>query len=119
ATCAVIYFSARISRPLERLASFTGMSDSETALRQLAQLEPGYQEAELLREAISQHLMSMTRKVSLLTDEAMTDPLTSLLNRKGFTTRIKALSPLGNHCVISIDIDHFKYINDRYGHDVG
>ncbi|EOV8482944.1 diguanylate cyclase [Klebsiella aerogenes] len=119
ANCAVIYFSARISRPLERLASFTRMADSEKALRQLAQLEPGYQEAELLREAVSQHLLSMTRQVSLLTDEAMTDPLTGLLNRKGFTTRIKALSPLGNHCVIAIDIDHFKHINDRYGHDTG
>lgn len=55
ANCAVIYFSARISRPLERLASFTRTADSETALRKLAQLEPGYQEAELLREAVSQH----------------------------------------------------------------
>lgn len=119
ATCAVIYFSARISRPLEKLASFTRTADSEMALRQLAQLEPGYQEAELLREAVSQHLVSMSRQVSLLTDEAMTDPLTGLLNRKGFSTRVKALSPAGNHCVIAIDIDHFKHINDRYGHDGG
>ena len=119
ANCAVIYFSARISRPLERLASFTRTADSETALRQLAQLEPGYQEAERLREAVSQHLASMTMQVSLLTNEAMTDPLTGLLNRKGFTTQIKALNPLGNHSVIAIDIDHFKHINDHYGHDVG
>lgn len=119
ATGAVIFFSARISSPLEKLASLTRTADSETALRQLAQLEPGYQEAELLREAVSQHLVSMSRQVSLLTDEAMTDPLTGLLNRKGFSSRIKALSQSGNHCVISIDIDHFKHINDRYGHDVG
>lgn len=61
----------------------------------------------------------MVRQVNLLTDETMTDPLTGLLNRKGFNTRIKALSPVGNHCVIAIDIDCFKNINDRYGHDTG
>lgn len=115
----VTFFSGRISRPLEKLANFTRTNDSEKALKQLAQLKPSYHEAERLREAVSQHLVMMTRQVSLLSDEAMTDPLTGLYNRKGFSSRILEHEQTDDHAVIAIDIDHFKNINDRYGHDAG
>ena len=59
-----------------------------------------------------------------LADESSRDALTGLLNRKGFvqaatralqsaTTSSKSLS------FILFDIDHFKSINDEYGHDIG
>lgn len=55
---------------------------------------------------------------------AITDQLTGLLNRRGFqqsTTQILALArrqekPL---CIAIADLDHFKKINDSYGHQVG
>lgn len=56
--------------------------------------------------------------------QATTDPLTHLLNRRGFESRatlamalaIRNERPLS---VLSIDIDFFKRVNDSYGHDVG
>jgi diguanylate cyclase len=56
--------------------------------------------------------------------EAVTDPLTGLLNRKGFDQRLDLVlsnrPPLGAaHWLIMIDIDHFKRINDSHGHLVG
>lgn len=56
--------------------------------------------------------------------QATTDPLTQLLNRRGFEARaalalalaVRNARPLS---VLSIDIDFFKRINDTYGHDVG
>lgn len=56
--------------------------------------------------------------------EAATDPLTGLLNRKGLEIAIgQAISerqsggpPL---CLLMIDIDHFKKVNDCYGHLLG
>jgi diguanylate cyclase (GGDEF)-like protein len=51
--------------------------------------------------------------------QADTDPLTGLLNRRGLERRIDALraaTPLG---VAIIDLDGFKPINDRYGHHTG
>lgn len=56
--------------------------------------------------------------------QAMTDALTSLLNRRGgedaigrHIARCRRLETAFS--VILIDIDHFKKINDRYGHSVG
>lgn len=52
-----------------------------------------------------------------------TDPLTGALNRNGFATDMGQRSPIGkmesNTTLMIIDIDHFKRINDSYGHDAG
>ncbi len=56
--------------------------------------------------------------------DALTDALTGLGNRRAFHTffrwvQAKALREDRTFCVTLIDIDHFKAVNDRYGHDVG
>ncbi|HKK09494.1 MAG TPA: diguanylate cyclase [Bacteroidales bacterium] len=55
---------------------------------------------------------------------ASTDSLTGLFNRQHFETELsKALAYIKrygtNISLVMIDIDHFKEVNDRYGHDVG
>ena len=55
---------------------------------------------------------------------SVTDPLTSLYNRRHFDTQfdiilsdhMKERAPL---CLVLIDIDGFKFINDTYGHPFG
>ncbi|CAN5621122.1 hypothetical protein BH10PSE14_BH10PSE14_33330 [soil metagenome] len=47
---------------------------------------------------------------------AHTDPLTGLDNRRGLEARFAARRPVA---VAIVDIDHFKRINDGFGHDVG
>ncbi|MGE0621945.1 MAG: diguanylate cyclase [Pseudomonadales bacterium] len=52
------------------------------------------------------------------------DPLTGLLNRRGMEKRLKELTEfLRRHDVAVtlavLDIDHFKNVNDRHGHDTG
>ena len=46
------------------------------------------------------------------------DHLTGVLNRQAFEQAVRA-EPLRGGAVIYCDIDHFKRINDRYGHHVG
>lgn len=56
--------------------------------------------------------------------EALVDPLTGVLNRKGFDIELKALladkDSVGQpRCLVMLDIDHFKQVNDTRGHLVG
>jgi diguanylate cyclase (GGDEF)-like protein len=48
------------------------------------------------------------------------DALTGLLNRRSFRDRMQARGErAAAECFILLDIDHFKAINDRYGHGAG
>lgn len=54
---------------------------------------------------------------------SITDPLTELYNRLGITQVAEGIfantETKKNVGVVLFDIDHFKKINDRYGHDIG
>lgn len=57
-----------------------------------------------------------------LTEMANTDPLLKLINRRGFDIKLK--QKIENHStnewsVYIMDIDNFKYVNDRFGHVKG
>lgn len=116
---AVTIFATRISTPLEKLADCTRAEGDEPTLKKLANIKVWYREAERLKDALSLHLQIMSRRVSALSDETMRDPLTKLYNRKGFSSSLKQYRQYDKHSVIAIDIDHFKKINDTYGHDGG
>ncbi|MGZ3197866.1 MAG: diguanylate cyclase [Croceibacterium sp.] len=47
------------------------------------------------------------------------DPLTGLMNRRAIERRFRTLYREGFDTVAVLDLDHFKSINDRYGHAVG
>ncbi|MEO1573429.1 MAG: diguanylate cyclase [Pseudomonadota bacterium] len=55
-----------------------------------------------------------------LNDDALTDPLTGVNNRRGFNLRAETLvAQRDDGAVLALDIDEFKRINDKYGHAVG
>lgn len=68
------------------------------------------------REALERDRLVLSERLVLL---ASTDELTGLLNRRGFYEALAALPPGLARAFVLIDIDHFKLINDRYGHAVG
>lgn len=76
----------------------------------------------LLLTGLTVVILVIERHRDILKKMAITDPLTGLLNRKGFDEQLKKVmqSDLHIHCVgIQMDIDDFKFINDMYGHVVG
>lgn len=55
-----------------------------------------------------------------LAEAAVTDPLTRLLNRRGFELVSQRLAASGETASVALfDIDHFKRVNDTYGHAAG
>ncbi len=56
-------------------------------------------------------------------EEALTDALSGLFNRRGFDVELQRLSSKtgtdGSIALIMIDIDNFKAVNDTYGHPFG
>lgn len=65
-----------------------------------------------------------SRYLISLSNLSTTDPLTGVANRRGFDEALKAELERsegsgGNLALILLDIDHFKAINDLYGHPAG
>lgn len=55
--------------------------------------------------------------VARLGQEATTDELTGVLNRRGFVRRVQSSQRAG--CLLLLDLDRFKSYNDRAGHPAG
>lgn len=71
----------------------------------------------------AQEIQTLTQRLEKVETEALLDPLTELLNRRGFERTLTLLSAnesIGHRpALLLIDVDHFKHINDTYGHLVG
>lgn len=81
-----------------------------------------YSEKELhasIKMALSKH-----QQYQSILEKSILDPLTDLFNRRYMEEALeKELSRAERHqypvSLILIDIDHFKQVNDKYGHDTG
>lgn len=113
--------SALIARPLSRMASLVLDLDTRTAGAQLASVRAWYFEAAQLRRALISGLASLHGVITTLRENSLTDSLTGLLNRRGLdavVARLREDKSL-SFGVLVADIDHFKRVNDTYGHDMG
>ncbi len=130
------WLAARISRPLAaltRAADEIGRDPRVTMLpRQRGSLEvlqlSGALRA-LLRRLGSQEQRFVAfsqqheQDIAALRELADTDPLTGLLNRRSFLAvadvALESARSLGGLGILMADIDHFKLVNDTYGHAAG
>lgn len=70
---------------------------------------------------LNQNLMAAYNEISSL---SLRDPMTNIYNRRGFYQKLQELleekKNQGKYLyLISVDMDHLKYINDNYGHAEG
>lgn len=76
-----------------------------------------------LQEA-SRKVESLERRLEDARKEAITDALTGLLNRRYFDDMLKNVTSKATNegcdvALLLVDIDHFKAVNDNWGHQVG
>jgi diguanylate cyclase (GGDEF)-like protein len=69
-------------------------------------------------------IVNRLERIQLLRNLAETDPLTKVSNRYKSTQDLDKFLRLSQRhqktlCLAILDLDHFKQVNDRYGHDTG
>lgn len=64
------------------------------------------------RERVNARLDALTNLIDL-------DALTGIFNRRAFEQRFAELRSDGFHALAVVDLDHFKRVNDRFGHTTG
>lgn len=98
------------------------LKEGETSAR--TGLKYGVDELSHIAKAIDEAADGLERLLNLLREQTIHDPLTSLYNRRFLDESLqrelsKAQRSNRSVGVIMVDIDHFKRINDTYGHNVG
>jgi len=123
--------AGRYTEQLETLTAALMSQDVTQITPHIDEARVGTEEMKSSAQALQRQVISSQNEIARLRHdldrargEALTDPLTGILNRKGFDQRLKALfdEPAGagrEHCLVMLDIDHFKKVNDAHGHVMG
>ncbi len=68
-------------------------------------------------------IVQLRKEMAEMREQVAVDPLTGVANRKAFESLVNRLfsegANNGQMCLMMVDIDHFKRINDEHGHLVG
>lgn len=76
--------------------------------------------AESALESATREAAELRAKLEEARDNARRDPLTELPNRRAFEEAFAARAAAGSALWLAVcDVDHFKTVNDRFGHAVG
>lgn len=120
-TLLLIWWLGRlVSRPLSQLAESAQSLDNPYAPDRIKKVRSWYFESAELKRAMLMGVNLLHTRIGKLQTDAQTDPLTGLNNRRGTELCLQTLKDQQiPFSVLAIDIDHFKQVNDTYGHDCG
>lgn len=112
---------------MSELQSLSGADGLQAVLMKLVEsTRHARQSVESLRTELKSsqdELQSLQQRLQALEAEALKDPLTGLYNRRGLDQALQRLRTdgleLSRSSLLMIDLDHFKRINDSYGHLFG
>jgi diguanylate cyclase len=96
----------------------------ESLVQTTTEMEQANQKLEARLNASKQEIVRLQENLEAVRSESLTDPLTSLHNRKSFdaalTAAIAAARMSGESLsLVMMDVDHFKKFNDTFGHLTG
>ena len=126
-SCTEIDKTSKLAKPIEKIFFPAYRSDAKGSWLSVKLHEPHNEQHQGLVQsllALTSSLHARESKSKRLREEAFTDPLTGLWNRRGFDTFVEqALCRASRQgefvAMIICDLDHFKVINDELGHQIG
>ncbi len=100
---------------LRQIEKSCGREDSEAQTSQLSALDKQVTKASWLLSSLIERMMAI---------DSSRDPLTRMLNRRYLPVIMQRETEISikhhiRYAVVFVDIDHFKKINDTYGHEAG
>jgi len=105
---------------LRQLSAAADQLAAPQTTEQLRQVHAWYRDASAIRQAMLTGVQLLQQKLGQLSHEAQSDPLTGLANRRAMGGVLDLLAKTGQaYSVLALDIDHFKKVNDTFGHDAG
>lgn len=116
-----IWWCARqIARPLKQLASGARTMDQPETAEEIQRVHSWYYESSELKKAMLLGIGLLQKNINRLRHDAHTDPLTGLGNRRTLDQALQTWERENTpFSVMSVDVDHFKRVNDTYGHEAG
>lgn len=116
----VMWAAAKVALPLQQLATLTEESMDKRNVDDLKSVRSWYFEAYYLKDALVRSLSFLQAQVSFFKDQSTVDPLTGLTNRRTMDALMEEWNEQGRpYSIILLDLDHFKSVNDNFGHAVG
>ena len=117
----LIWWGARrIAQPLRQLANGAHTMDRPETAQTIQAVHSWYYEAQELKKAMLVGLGLLHKNITKLRQDVHTDPLTGLGNRRQLDAALVSFAANRTpFSVLAVDIDHFKKVNDTFGHDVG
>jgi diguanylate cyclase len=114
----------RYGRELETSAAQLSALPDQNPIEDLLRITAGMMErtkaAEKQLQRTTEEVQSLRRELASASQEARTDPLTGLPNRRALEDRLALLQENGEEFSAAVcDIDRFKAVNDGHGHAVG
>ncbi len=102
----------------------TGHIDTETVKTVYAAGADDFVSKSLVKSELVTRMLNRLKRSEAQRKSAETDPLTGIANRKKFCEIAQKLLRLAERqqrpfTFAILDLDHFKQVNDRFGHDIG
>lgn len=123
---------ARVGAQLGNLVAAFGANDADVIRREAEAVVEVVADVMEQRKKLQQEQMQLlSEKIQRLKAElhearesAALDPLTQLHNRTSLDAQLERVADLSflmnaTPCLLMIDVDHFKSVNDRFGHPIG
>ncbi|MHC0038673.1 sensor domain-containing diguanylate cyclase [Pseudoneobacillus sp. C159] len=102
----------KIVQPLRKLADFSHQIIEKQSIP-LPSIPETFFELTELKKSMFIMVEFYKKQIHYFENEATLDPLTGLNNRRSYNKTVKELN---DYSLLLLDIDHFKLVNDEFGH---